>query len=275
MSGISGTENSIQTHVSYPGLKEPPLSVYDDWMEFEITLYQIRGKTDLHEISCFAEKDGNRYCICTVLDNEDSITTSLRDFGFGRQIPVGGPAAEDYLSPKYLEEDGKTWLIRCITIGLENGNRALAWLKYDLTEDVREHGYFLLRCVLLTIVVTLLASVITALIMRRYVLNPVRSLAQATREFVPEEDGTVIDTDVIYDKIEKAIISLDDSIDLRKEGCYVEAKIKSDNKKLVKLAEKAGNKAAAEQLVKQAPASRSPGRFRPSKTSAMAFPVTS
>jgi sigma-B regulation protein RsbU (phosphoserine phosphatase) len=60
----------------------------------------------------------------------------------------------------------------------------------DLTEEMQEHGYFLLRCLLLTLAVTLLASVITALVMRRYVLNPVRSLAQATREFIPEENGT-------------------------------------------------------------------------------------
>ena len=60
----------------------------------------------------------------------------------------------------------------------------------DLTEEMQEHGYFLLRCVLLTLAVTLLASVITALVMRRYVLNPVRFLAQATREFIPEENGT-------------------------------------------------------------------------------------
>ena len=66
----------------------------------------------------------------------------------------------------------------------------MLWLRYDLTEELREHGYFLLRCVLLTIVVTLLASVITSLVMRRYVLRPVRSLAQATRDFIPEEDRT-------------------------------------------------------------------------------------
>ena len=43
---------------------------------------------------------------------------------------------------------------------------------------------------LLTLGVTLLASVITALVMRRFVLQPVRSLARETREFVPKEDGT-------------------------------------------------------------------------------------
>ncbi len=41
-----------------PGMKEPPFSLYDDWMEFEITLYGIRGNADLYEISCIAEKDG-------------------------------------------------------------------------------------------------------------------------------------------------------------------------------------------------------------------------
>ena len=33
----------------------------DDWMDFENFLYQIRRKDDLHQIRCFAEKDGNLY----------------------------------------------------------------------------------------------------------------------------------------------------------------------------------------------------------------------
>ena len=105
-------------------------------------------------------------------------------------MPGDDPATTDYLSPKYLNQDGKTLLIRFIPIPLDDGGQAWIRLQYDLTEEIREHGYFLLRCVLLTIGVTLLASVITALVMRRYVLQPVRSLARATRAFVPEEDGT-------------------------------------------------------------------------------------
>jgi len=80
-------------------------------------------------------------------------------------------------------------LVRFIPLPLEDGGQPWFRLSFDLTEELQEHRYFLIRSVLLTIVVTLLASVITALVMRRYVLRPVRSLAQATREFVPEEDG--------------------------------------------------------------------------------------
>ena len=163
-------------------------SILDDWCFLELLLQNFQRQDDEYEISCSAEKNGNPYFICAVQDNENEQQTSFRNFG--KQMLEDTPAAEDYLSPKYLEEDGKTLLVRCIPIELENGDRALIWMKFDLTEEIREHGYFLLRCVLLTIVVTLLASVITSLVMRRYILQPVRSLAQATMKFVPEEDGT-------------------------------------------------------------------------------------
>ena len=170
-----------------PSLDGAPLSLMDDWMLFEIVLNKIQRIGDEHEISCFAQKDGIRYCICTVRDNEDNLFTSFKDFG--RQMREDSPAEEDYLSPKYLQQDEKFLLIRFLPLTTEDGGQAWIRLNYDLTEEIREHGHFLLNCILLAIGVTLLASVITALVMRRCVLQPVRSLAQATKEFVPEEDG--------------------------------------------------------------------------------------
>ena len=171
-----------------PSQYDPSYTLWYEWVDFALDFSEFQRVDDLHEIRCIAEKNRKQYMVCTTRDNEDNWTVSHADFG--RPVPEGGPMPEDYLSPKYLEEDGSTWLIRCIPIDLENGDRALVWMKFNLTEEIREHGYFLLRCVLLTLAVTLLASVITALVMRRYVLQPVRSLAQATRDFVPEEDGT-------------------------------------------------------------------------------------
>ena len=170
-----------------PSMEGEPLSMMDDWMLFELELFEIQRKGDLREVSCFAEKDGNRYSICTVWENEDYKKSNLGEFG--RRLPEDYPAENDYLSPKYLEEDGKNLLVRFIPLSIEDGGQAWIRLNYDLTEQIREHRYFLLRCVLLTIGVTLLASVITALVMRRFVLQPVRSLARETREFVPKEDG--------------------------------------------------------------------------------------
>ena len=171
-----------------PSMEGEPLSMMDDWMLFELELFEIQRKGDLREVSCFAEKDGNRYSICTVWENEDYKKSNLGEFG--RRLPEDYPAENDYLSPKYLEEDGKNLLVRFIPLSIEDGGQAWIRLNYDLTEQIREHRYFLLRCVLLTLGVTLLTSVITALVMRRFVLQPVRSLARETREFVPKEDGT-------------------------------------------------------------------------------------
>ena len=173
-----------------PSLDGPPLSMYDDWYFFEIALLNLQIIDDEHEISCYAEKNGNRYRICTVRDYENYQFNDSSFTDFGSRMPENGPAEKDYLSPKYLEEDGKNLLIRFIPLSLEGGGQAWLRLSFDLTEELQEHRYFLLRSILLTIVVTLLASVVTALVMRRYVLQPVRTLAKETKEFVPEEDGT-------------------------------------------------------------------------------------
>ena len=173
-----------------PSLDGPPLSMYDDWYFFEIALLNLQIIDDEHEISCYVEKNGNRYRICTVRDYENYQFNDSSFTDFGSRMPENVPAEKDYLSPKYLEEDGKNLLIRFIPLPLEDGGQAWFRLSFDLTEELQEHRYFLIRSVLLTLVVTLLASVITGLVMRRYVLKPVRSLARATREFVPEEDGT-------------------------------------------------------------------------------------
>ena len=44
-------------------------------------LSEIQRKSDLHEVSCFEEKNGSKYSVCTVLDNEENVTFSIRDFG--------------------------------------------------------------------------------------------------------------------------------------------------------------------------------------------------
>ena len=173
-----------------PGLDELPTStMFDDWVEFALLFAEIQRIDDLQEIICYEEKSGNRYFICAVRDNDDiTRDSSLSDFG--QLVPDNGLAETDYLTPKYLEEDGRTLLLRFILLDTADDGQTWIRLSFDLTEQVREHGYFLLRSILLALGVTLLASVITSLVMRRYVLQPVRSLAQSTREFVPEENGT-------------------------------------------------------------------------------------
>ena len=165
-----------------------PYTRLDDLVEYEILLLDIQRSGDLNIAETLIEKDRNLYRICMIHNNEDNLATDLGNYGIW--VAEDGPAAVDYLSPKYLEEDGKTCLTRCIPVELSSGERAGIWLKYDLSEEIREHGNYLLKCVLLTLGVTVLASVITALAMRRYILRPVRSLAKATKEFVPEGDGT-------------------------------------------------------------------------------------
>jgi len=190
-SDIIKRSSAIQSWLlNQPGLQEPPLDkMYDDWWDFEILLFDTQRVDDLHEIRCYQEKNGKRYLIGVFRDNDDYIKeNNFSDFA--QPLPDGGPAESDYLSPKYLQEDERTLLVRFILLDTADEGQTWIRLSYDLTEEIEEHRYFLIRSILLTLVVTLLASVITGLVMRRYVLRPVHSLAQATRDFVPEEDGT-------------------------------------------------------------------------------------
>jgi len=176
--------------LNHPGLQEPPLDkMYDDWWDFEILLFDTQRVDDLHEIRCYEEKNGKRYLVGVFRDNDDYIKdTNFSDFA--QPLPDDGPAESDYLSPKYLQEDERTLLVRFVLLDTADDGQTWIRLSFDLTEELQEHRYFLIRSILLTIVVTLLASMIAGLVMRRYVLQPVRTLAKETKEFVPEEDGT-------------------------------------------------------------------------------------
>ena len=195
MASISDTQERIDALnlwlLDKPGLDgEPPAStLMNDWLHFDVLMDEIQRIGDLQEIICYEEKNGNRYFISCVRDNNDN-HLAISFANSGKLLPDDGPAESNYFSPKYLEEDGKTLLVRSIPLTLENDGQAWFRLSYNLTEELREHRYFLIRSILLTIGVTLLASVITGLVMRRYILNPVRTLAKETKEFVPEEDGT-------------------------------------------------------------------------------------
>ena len=195
MASISDTQERIDALnlwlLDKPGLdgKPPASTLMNDWLHFDVLMDEIQRIGDLQEIICYEEKNWNRYFISCVRDNNDN-HLAISFANIGKLLLDDGPAESNYFSPRYLEEDGKTLLVRFIPLPLEDGGQAWLRLSFDLTEELQEHGYFLLRSILLTVVVTLLASVVTALVMRRYVLQPVRTLAKETKEFVPEEDGT-------------------------------------------------------------------------------------
>ena len=98
-------------------------------------------------------------------------------------------ASEDYGKAKWYQIDESYLLARCVQIGTD-GIDAQVWLSYDLTDMVGEHNNYLLRCIIFTLTLTVAASAAGMFLMRRYITRPVRRLAQATKEFTPEENGT-------------------------------------------------------------------------------------
>ena len=159
-----------------------------DWLECESLLYGMQQMGDLSTVKGVVEKDGKQYVICFVQEMESYEQISIYEFGTVNQNK--GLNASDYSSPTQVKIEGQDEMVRCIQIDLEGGCRGQIWMTCNLTEEVREHNNFLLRAILSTFFVTVYASAITALLMRRYIIRPVQSLAQATKDFVPEEDGT-------------------------------------------------------------------------------------
>jgi hypothetical protein len=236
MASISDTQERIDALnlwlLDKPGLDgEPPAStLMNDWLHFDVLMDEIQRIGDLQEIICYEEKNWNRYFISCVRDNNDN-HLAISFANIGKLLPDDGPAESNYFSPRYLEEDGKTLLVRSIPLTLENDGQAWFRLSYNLTEELREHRYFLIRSILLTIGVTLLASVITGLVMRRYILNPVRTLAKETKEFVPEEDGTYS-----RERIGRAEIRSNDEIgDLSRDIRAMQESIVTNTKNLTRM----------------------------------------
>ena len=158
----------------------------DDWLECEGHLYMVQQKSDMSQVKAVVEKDGKDYQVCTIRETESYVAINIEDFG--APDPDSSLAA-DYTSPAYLKTGGRNELIRCVQMDLADGCHGQVWMMYDLMEEVQEHDRFLLRCILLTLFVTVIASAATSLLMRRFVIRPVHSLAQSTKEFVPEEGG--------------------------------------------------------------------------------------
>ena len=92
-------------------------------------------------------------------------------------------------------------LVRCIQFGLEGGDRLDVWLLFNMTEEYQEHRQFILRSVLFILGLTALASIVSMLLLRRYVIRPVKRLALSTKTFVPEEDGIYSPEKICRDEI--------------------------------------------------------------------------
>ena len=174
-----------------PNAEDEERTLLNDWVDFSLMPVNIRTDGDLNAVDVVVRKNGICYSVCSEFKQDVNLIEAERgdSIDFGSTVNIISLASEDYGKAKWYQIDESYLLARCVQIGTD-GIDAQVWLSYDLTDMVGEHNNYLLRCVIFTLTLTIAASAAGMFLMRRYITRPVRRLAQATKEFTPEENGT-------------------------------------------------------------------------------------
>ena len=202
-------------------------SLFLDWISADLALEEIMLSIDLDEACLEVQKNQTVYRISHET-KETGHYTANDEFGL-EKVFLDQPA-EKYTSP-ILDKIGDEYkLLRCVEIPCEGGTGRL-WMAYNMTEHALQHGSFLMRSILYMIVLAVGASTISVLLMKRYVTEPVRRLAQAATDFVPEEDGSYSP-----DKISKVAIPSENEIgDLSREIRSMQERIVDNTENLTRM----------------------------------------
>ena len=162
-------------------------NMFMDWAETDILLYAMMESGDFDVACAEVVKDGTVYRVARC-DRRTRSYSSNEDFGL-----------EESFLDLPAEEIGNSALIRGtvddtrVLAHLERfelkGGEGSVWLSYDMTEPDREHRFFLLNSILYVLVLTVIASLVSSFLLRRYVTRPIQKLARVTTAFKPEEDG--------------------------------------------------------------------------------------
>ncbi len=166
-------------------------TLLNDWVDFSLMPVNIRTDGDLNAVDVVVRKNGIYYSVCSEFKQDVNLIEAERgdSIDFGSTVNIISLPSEDYGKAEWYQINESYLLARCVQIGTDE-IEAQVWLSYDLTDMVGEHKNYLLRCVLFTLLLTVAASAAGMFLMRRYITRPVRRLAQATKEFTPEENGT-------------------------------------------------------------------------------------
>ncbi len=137
------------------------------------------------------EKGGKTYMVCfnnrnTYFLAQIGMSDTLEFFG----VEEAFLSPEDFTEPAIHEDGDFCYMVRCTQLDLGEDARMNLWMMLDMTDEVQGHRQFILRSVLFALGLTVTASVVSILLMRRFVTEPIQRLAEATKDFVPEEDGT-------------------------------------------------------------------------------------
>ena len=163
----------------FPGL-------LNDWFNFYTYAEDILHRADLDLVSVDVVKNGITYMVCDciwIADNEHSYNL------FGQKGATFEQDPAEFEKPQYVKFEDQPQLIRCITVPLNN-SQAHIWLSYEMDEYAEHARGYVLMSAFFIVMLTALAALISIWLVRRYITRPIRALARAARDFVPEEDGT-------------------------------------------------------------------------------------
>ena len=174
-----------------PNAENEDRTLLNDWVDFSLMPVNIRTDGDLNAVDVVVRKNGIYYSVCSEFKQDVNLIEAERgdSIDFGSTVNIISLPSGDYGKAEWYQINESYLLARCVQIGTDE-IEAQVWLSYDLTDMVGEHKNYLLRCVLFTLSLTVAASAAGMFLMRRYITRPVRRLAQATKEFTPEENGT-------------------------------------------------------------------------------------
>ena len=163
----------------------------EDYERFFVLMDYVRNRTRIDSILALLEKDGKTYSICI----SDSYSYLASHMNLGGSLELFGVETEflppeDFLQPNTFQDGETRYMMRCLPFDLGGGDRRTLWSMLDMTDETQEHRQFLIRSMLFVVGLTLLAAVISILLMRRLVVRPIQRLALGTKRFTPEEDGS-------------------------------------------------------------------------------------
>ena len=162
-------------------------NMFMDWAETDILLYAMMESGDFDVACAEVVKDGTVYRVARC-DRRARSYSSDEDFGLEESF-LDLPA-EEIGDPTLIHArvDDTRLLVHLECFALKGGEGRV-WLSYDMTEPDREHRFFLLNSILYVLVLTVIASLVSSFLLRRYVTRPIQKLAQVTKAFRPEDDG--------------------------------------------------------------------------------------
>lgn len=147
---------------------------------------RFREGVEADEIYVDIVKDGKAY---GVYQSVPALSLVDRAKIYGTPSAQAALSAADFASPVYRRADRGYEFMRCVRLELAGGEGRF-WIREDLNDVVRDSNRFLLINILTLVGMTIAASVILLYLLRRSLIRPVVRMVQATKEFVPEEDGT-------------------------------------------------------------------------------------